>query len=133
MSDTNQDTAARRRDLLDAMSKASELHHHVLLVLVVLIAAQGIVAGSGQRNVLIVISLVVSIMTLGVRLWVYQDLLASVRMRLRPLLDGEDPAKDAKTKQELDWLTKQDPWLERLSVWGLWLGAALFAGGCVAG
>lgn len=131
MNDGNQDNN-RRRDLLDAIGKASELHHHVLLVLVVLIGAQGIAAVSLENtNVLIFVSMVVSVITLGLRLWVFQDLLASVRMRLRPLLEGEDPTPDAKTKQELEWLTQQDPWLERASVWGLWLGAALFAGGCL--
>ena len=71
-----------------------------------------------------------SVLTLGARLWVYQDQLASLRLRLKPLLEGEEPTPDAKTKQELDWLTQQDPWLERLSVWGLWFSAALFACGC---
>lgn len=124
---------ARRRELLDAIGKASELHHHVLLVLVVLIAAQGVTAAlMDQANVLIFVSLVVTVLTLGARLWVFQDLLASVRLRLRPLLEGDDATPDAKTRQELDWLTQQDPLLERLSVWGLWLGAALFAGGCLA-
>lgn len=130
MSETNPTDNARRRDLLDAIGKTSELHHHTLLVLAVLIGAQGIAAASGQKNVLIFIALIVSVLTLGARLWVYQDLLVSLRMRLRPLLDGDEPTRDAKTKQELDWLTQQDPWLERISVWGLWLSAVLFAGGC---
>ncbi|MEO0476405.1 MAG: hypothetical protein AAF085_10630 [Planctomycetota bacterium] len=121
---------ARRRELLDAIGKSSELHHQALLVLAVLIGAQGIAAASGQKNVLIFIALIVSVLTLGARLWVYQDLLVSIRLRLRPLLDGEEPTPDAKTKQELDWLTQQDPLLERLSVWGLWISAVLFAGGC---
>lgn len=121
---------SRRRDLLDAIGKTSELHHHTLLVLIVLVGAQGIAAASGQKNVLVFSALVVSVLTLGARLWVYQDLLVSLRLRLRPLLDGDEPMPDAKTKQELDWLTQQDPWLERLSVWGLWLSAVLFAGGC---
>ena len=121
---------ARRRDLLDAIGKASELHHHALLVLAVLIGAQRIAAASGQKNVLIFIALIVSVLTLGLRLWVYQDQLASLRLRLKPLLEGEEPTPDARTKQELDWLTQQDPWLERLSVWGLWFSAALFACGC---
>ena len=99
-------------------------------MLIVLIGAQGIAAASGQKNVLVFSALVVSVLTLGARLWVYQDLLVSLRLRLRPLLDGDEPMPDAKTKQELDWLTQQDPWLERLSVWGLWLSAVLFAGGC---
>lgn len=131
MQDTSHPTdTARRRDLLDAIGKTSELHHHVLLVLVVLIGAQGIVAASGQKNVLIFIALILSVLTLGARLWIYQDLLASLRLRLRPLLEGDEQTPDAKTKQELDWLTQQDPWLERLSVWGLWFSAVLFAGGC---
>ena len=121
---------ARRRDLLDAIGKASELHHHAMLVLAVLIGAQRIAAASGQKNVLIFIALIVSVLTLGLRLWVYQDQLASLRLRLKPLLEGEEPTPDARTKQELDWLTQQDPWLERLSVWGLWFSAALFACGC---
>ena len=129
MPDSDPNTA-RRRDLLDAIGKASELHHHALLVLAVLIGAQGIAAASGQKNVLIFIALIVSVLTLGARLWVYQDQLASLRLRLKPLLEGEEPRPDAKTKQELDWLTQQDPWLERLSVWGLWFSAALFACGC---
>jgi hypothetical protein len=121
----------RRRDLLDAIGKASELHHHMLLVLIVLIGAQGIVAAQLEESkVLIFVSLALSLLTLGARLWVYQDLLMSIRLRLKPLLEGDEPSPDAKTKQELDWLTQQDPWLERLSVWGLWLSAALFAGGC---
>lgn len=131
MTEPNSPDTARRRELLDAIGKASELHHHMLLVLVVLIGAQGI-AATHDGNIAIFVSLVFSVLTLGTRLWVYQDLLASVRMRLRPLLDGEGPTPDAKTKQELDWLTQQDPWLERASVWGLWLSAAIFAGGCVA-
>lgn len=131
MSESNQDIT-RRRELLDAIGKASELHHHVMLVLAVLIGAQGIVAASGRDNVLIFIALVLSVLTLGVRLWVYQDQLVSLRLRLRPLLEGQEPTPDAKTKQELDWLTQQDPWLERLSVWGLWFSAALFACGCFA-
>lgn len=130
MPDANPKDSAHRRDLLDAIGKASELHHHTLLVLAVLIGAQGIAAASGQKNVLIFIALIVSVLTLGARLWVYQDLLVSIRLRLKPLLDGDEPTPDAKTKQELDWLTQQDPWLERLSVWGLWLGAVLFASGC---
>jgi len=130
MPETHPNDTARRRDLLDAIGKSSELHHHTLLVLAVLIGAQGIAAASGQKNVLIFIALILSVLTLGARLWVYQDLLVSIRMRLRPLLDGDQATPDAKTKQELDWLTQQDPWLERLSVWGLWLSAALFAGGC---
>ena len=131
MTDSNSPDTARRRELLDAIGKASELHHHMLLVLVVLIGAQGIVAAR-DGNLVIFASMVFSVLALGTRLWVYQDQLASMRMRLKPLLDGEDPTPDAKTKQELDWLTQQDPWLERASVWGLWLSAALFAGGCVA-
>jgi hypothetical protein len=130
MSESNTTDNTRRRDLLDAIGKTSELHHHTLLVLAVLIGAQGIAAASGQKNVLIFIALIVSVLTLGARLWVYQDLLVSLRMRLRPLLDGDEATPDAKTRQELDWLTQQDPWLERISVWGLWLSAALFAGGC---
>ena len=130
MPENNPSDNPRRRDLLDAIGKTSELHHHTLLVLAVLIGAQGIAAASGQKNVLIFIALILSVVTLGARLWVYQDLLISIRLRLKPLLDGEEPATDAKTKQELDWLTQQDPWLERLSVWGLWLSAVLFAGGC---
>ena len=132
MPDTNSSDTARRRDLLDAIGKASELHHHALLVLAVLIGVQGIAAAMGQDNVLMFIALIVSVLTLGVRLWVYQDLLISVRMRLRPLLDGDAPTPDAKTKLELDWLTQQDPWLERLSIWGLWFSAVLFAGACFA-
>ncbi|MFK7788105.1 MAG: hypothetical protein AB8C95_01260 [Phycisphaeraceae bacterium] len=127
----NTNDSARRRDLLDAIGKASELHHHALLVLAVLIGAQGIAAANGQKNVLIFIALIVSVLTLGARLWVYQDSLVSLRLRLRPLMEGDQSTPDAKTKQELDWLTQQDPWLERLSIWGLWLGAVLFAGGCV--
>lgn len=124
--------SVRRRELLDAIGKASELHHHVLLVLIVLIGAQGITAAIAEgSNILIFVSLIVSVVTLGLRLWVFNDLLASLRMRLKPLMDGESPAVDAKTKQELDWLTQQDPLLERVSIWGLWLGAALFAGGCL--
>ena len=108
------------------------MHHHVLLVLVVLIGAQGIAAAVKEgSNALIFASLIVSVITLGLRLWVFQDLLLSMRMRLKPLLEGEDPTPDAKTKQELDWLTQQDPWLERASIWGLWFAAALFAGGCM--
>lgn len=130
MTDSNQ-ISARRRDLLDAIGKASELHHHMLLVLVVLIGAQGIAAALMEKaSVLIFASLVLSVMTLGARLWVYQDLLMSIRLRLRPLLDGDEATPDAKTKQELDWLTQQDPWLERLSVWGLWFSVVLFAAGC---
>jgi len=128
---TTHDTA-RKRELLDAIGKASELHHHVLLVIVVLIGAQGIAAAVlDQANILMFASMVVTVLTLGTRLWVYQDLLASMRMRLHPLLEGDDATPDAKTKQELEWLTQQDPLLERLSVWGLWLGAALFAGACL--
>ena len=130
MPDSHSNDTNRRRDLLDAIGKAAELHHHALLVLAVLIGAQGIAAASGQKNVLIFIALIVSVLTLGARLWVYQDLVVSIRLRLKPLLDGDDPTPDAKTKQELDWLTQQDPWLERLSVWGLWFSAVLFAGGC---
>jgi Na+/melibiose symporter-like transporter len=130
MPEPNFTDTARRRELLDAIGKTSELHHHALLVLAVLIGAQGIAAASGQKNVLIFIAMIVSVLTFGARLWVYQDLLMSIRLRLRPLLDGEEPTRDAKTKQELDWLTQQDPWLERLSVWGLWLSAVLFAGSC---
>lgn len=129
MSESDQDIT-RRRDLLEAIGKASELHHHVLLVLAVIIGAQGIAAASGKKNVLIFIALIVSVLTLGVRLWVYQDQLVSLRLRLRPLLEGQAPTPDAKTRQELDWLTQQDPWLERRSVWGLWFSAALFACGC---
>lgn len=131
MSESNQDTA-RRRELLDALGKASELHHHVLLVIAVLLGAQGITAAIMERNVLIFVSLISSVLTLGARLWVFQDQLAAVRLRLQPLLEGDGPTPDAKTKQQLDWLTQQDPWLERLSVWGLFLSAALFAGGCLA-
>ena len=125
--------SARRRELLDALGKASEIHHHLLLVLAVLIGAQGITAASKESSgrFLIFVAMAVSVLTLGVRLWVYSDLLASVRMRLRPLLEGDDPKPDAKTRQELDWLTQQDPLLDRLSVWGLWLSAAIFAGGCL--
>lgn len=130
MTDPNQPDIARRRDLLDAIGKTSELHHQALLVLAVLIGAEGIAAAMGKDNALVFIALVASVLTLGARLWVYQDLLSSVRLRLRPLLEGDEPAPDSKTKQELDWLTQQDPWLERLSVWGLWFSAALFAGGC---
>lgn len=130
MTDPNQPDIARRRDLLDAIGKTSELHHQALLVLAVLIGAEGIAAAMGKDNALVFIALVASVLTLGARLWVYQDLLSSVRLRLRPLLEGDKPAPDSKTKQELDWLTQQDPWLERLSVWGLWFSAALFAGGC---
>lgn len=130
MAEANSNDPNRRRDLLDAIGKASEIHHHALLVLAVLIGAQGIAAASGQKNVLIFVALIVSVLTLGVRLWVYQDLLTSLRLRLRPLLEGDEQTPNAKTKQELDWLTQQDPWLERLSVWGLWLSAVLFAGGC---
>lgn len=122
---------ARRRELMDAVGKASELHHHLLLVLMVLIGAQGIAAAMKYTNGLLFASMIVSVLTLGARLWVYHDLLTSVRMRLRPLLEGNEPTPDAKTQQELDWLTKQDPLLDRVSVWGLWLGAALFAGGCL--
>jgi hypothetical protein len=71
------------------------------------------------------------VIALGAQLWFYNGQLASVRLRLKPLLEGDAPTPDAKTKQELDWLTQQDPLLERVSVWGLWLGAALFAGGCL--
>ena len=123
----------RRRELMDAVGKASEVHHHVLLVLVVLIGAQGITAAvKGEGNALVVASMVLSVITLGARLWVFHDLLVSMRMRLRPLLEGEDPTPDAKTKRELDWLTQQDPLLDRASVWGMWLSALLFAGGCLA-
>lgn len=132
MNDTASRDTARRRELLDALGKTSELHYHALLVLVVLLGAQGIAAALMEKtNVLVFVSMLVTVLTLGARLWVYQDLLASVRMRLKPLLDGDDATPDANTLQELDWLTKQDPMLERLSVWGLWLAAALFAGGCV--
>ena len=130
MPETNPTDTARRRELLDAIGKTSELHHHMLLVLIVLIGAEGIAAASGQKNVLVFIALILSVLTLGARLWVYQDLLISIRMRLKPLLEGDEPTPDAKTKQELDWLTQQDPWLERFSVWGLWLSAMMFAGGC---
>lgn len=130
MPEANPSDPNRRRDLLDAIGKASEIHHHALLVLAVFIGAQGIAAASGQKNVLIFVALIVSVLTLGVRLWVYQDLLTSLRLRLRPLLEGHEQTPNAKTKQELDWLTQQDPWLERVSVWGLWLSAVLFAGGC---
>ncbi len=130
MSEKNPNDTARRRDLLDAIGKASELHHHTLLVLAVLIGAQCIAAASGQKNVLIFIALILSVLTLGARLWVYQDLITSLRLRLRPLLEGDISTPDAKTKQELDWLTQQDPWLERMSVWSLWFSAVLFAGGC---
>jgi len=133
MTDPNAPQTVRRRELLDAIGKASEMHHHLLLVLVVLLGAQGIAAAMGKNNVIMFIAMIVSALTLGVRLWVYQDLVASVRMRLRPLLEGDDPTPDAKTQQELDWLTKQDPLLDRLSVWGLWFGAALFAGACIFG
>ena len=130
--DTNPNEAARRRDLLDAIGKAAELHHHMLLVLIVLIAGQCVVAAvKGDANALIFAAMAVTLITLGIRLWVYHDLLASIRMRLRPLLEGENAAPSAKTRQELDWLTQQDPLLERISVWGLWLGAALTAGGCL--
>lgn len=122
---------SRRRELLDAIGKASELHHHILLVLAVLIGAQGIAAAMGKANPLIFAALIVTVLTFGARLWVFNDLLASVRMRLKPLLEGDEPTPDAKTKRELDWLTQQDPLLDRASVWGLWLGAALFAGGCL--
>lgn len=132
MTEPNPQNTARRRELLDAIGKASELHHQLLLVLAVLIAAQGIAAANMEHaNVLIFVSLIVSVVTLGLRLWVFHDLLLSVRMRLRPLLEGDEPTPDAKTKQELDWLTQQDPLLERASIWGLWLSAALFAGGCL--
>lgn len=130
MSEQHHPDTARRRELLDAIGKTSELHHHALLVLAVLIGAQGIAAANGQSNVLMFIAMIVSVLTFGARLWVYQDLVMSIRLRLRPLLDGDEPTRDAKTKQELDWLTQQDPWLERLSIWGLWLSAALFAGSC---
>lgn len=130
MLEANPNDPNRRRDLLDAIGKASEIHHHALLVLAVFIGAQGIAAASGQKNVLIFVALIVSVLTLGIRLWVYQDLLTSLRLRLRPLLEGDEQTPNAKTKQELDWLTQQDPWLERVSVWGLWLSAVLFAGGC---
>lgn len=130
MPEANPSDPNRRRDLLDAIGKASEIHHHALLVLAVFIGAQGIAAASGQKNVLIFVALIVSVLTLGIRLWVYQDLLTSLRLRLRPLLEGDEQTPNAKTKQELDWLTQQDPWLERVSVWGLWLSAVLFAGGC---
>ena len=134
MAEQEQDTA-RRRELLDAIGKAAELHHHILLVLAVLIGAQGIAAAIKLQddgiNVLLFVSLVVSVLTLGARLWVYHDLLVSMRMRLRPLLEGDEATPDAKTKQQLDWLTHQDPLLDRASVWGLWLSAALFACGCM--
>lgn len=130
----NQDTSttdtARRRDLLDAIGKASELHHHILLVIVVLLGAQGIAVAMGRNNGLMFAAIIITVLTFGARLWVFNDLLASIRMRLKPLLDGDEPSADAKTKRELDWLTQQDPLLDRVSVWGLWLGAALFAGGC---
>lgn len=130
--ETHSSDTARRRELLDALSKASELHHHMLLVIAVLLGAQGVAAAlMDKANLLIFVSLFVTVLTLGARLWVFNDLLASIRMRLRPLLDGDNATPDARTRQELDWLTQQDPWLERASVWGLWLGAALFAGGCV--
>lgn len=123
---------ARRRELLDALGKSSELHYQMLLVTVLLLSAQGLAAAWMDRaNILLYIALVITVATLGARLWVFQDQLASIRMRLKPLLDGDQPNPDAKTKQQLDWLTHQDPWLERVSVWGLFLGAALFAGGCL--
>lgn len=132
MPDTNTPDPARRRELLDAIGKASELHHHLLLVLAVLIGTQGITAASKEGGrFLIFVSMAIAVLTLGIRLWVYNDLLASVRMRLKPLLEGDSPTPDAKTKQELDWLTQQDPLLDRASVWGLWLSAAIFAGGCL--
>ena len=123
---------ARRRELLDALGRISELHYHELLVLVVLIGAQGITAAIKDNNGLVVASMVFTVIALGAQLWFYNDQRAAVRLRLRPLLEGDDPAPDARTKQELDWLTKQDPLLERVSVWGLWLGAALFVCGCLA-
>lgn len=132
----NQDTppndTARRRELIDAIGKASELHHHLLLVLAVLIGAQGVAAAINKGdNVLIFVSLALSVLALGARLWVLSDLLASLRMRLRPLLEGEGPTPDAKTRRELEWLTEQDPLLDRASLWAMWLSAALFAAGCV--
>ena len=120
----------RRRELLEVMSRASQLHYHELLVIVVLLGAQGVAAAIKEHNGLVILSMVFTVLALGAQLWFYRDQVASVRLRLRPLLDGQDPATDAKTRQELDWLTQQDPWLDRLSVWGLWLGAALFVGGC---
>lgn len=131
MTDTNEHTA-RRRELLDAIGKTSELQHHLLLVLAVLLGAQGIVAAQAdQLNVLVFVSLIVTVITLGLRLWLFQDRVASLRLRLRPLMQGEEPSPDAKTQNELDWLTQQEPLLERASLWGLWLGAVLFAGGCL--
>lgn len=130
MPETNPNDTARRRELLDALSKTSEMHYHELLVIVVLLGAQGIAAATKVNNGLIILSMISTVLALGAQLWFYQGQVASVRLRLRPLLEGEDATPDAKTRQELDWLTQQDPWLDRVSVWGLWLGAALFAGGC---
>ena len=62
MAETNLTDAARRRDLLEAIGKASELHHHALLVLAVLIGAQGIAAAYGQKNMLILSALIVSVL-----------------------------------------------------------------------
>lgn len=131
MTDPDAPQTSRRRELMDTIGKASELHHHLLLVLVVLIAAQGIAAAMGQRGFLMYAAVIVSVLTLGTRLWIHQDQLASLRLRLRPLLEGQEPTPDAKTRQELEWLTQQDPLLERVSIWGLWLGAALFSGACL--
>ena len=123
---------ARRRELMDAIGRAAEMHHHKLLVLVVLIGAQGITAGLMEgTNAVIIAAMGIAVLTLGARLWVYHDLLASLRLRLRPLMEGESPTPDSKTRQQLDWLTQQDPLLDRLSVWGLWLSAVLYAGGCI--
>jgi hypothetical protein len=131
MTQPNLDDTARRRELLDALGRLSELHYHELLVLVVLLGAQGITAAIKDHNGIVIASMVCTVIALGAQLWFYNGQLASVRLRLKPLLEGDAPTPDAKTKQELDWLTQQDPLLERVSVWGLWLGAALFAGGCL--
>ncbi|MEM6504869.1 MAG: hypothetical protein AAF711_05335 [Planctomycetota bacterium] len=130
MPETNPTDHARRRELLDALGKTSEMHYHELLVIAVLLGAQGIAAATKLNNGLIILSMVFTVIALGAQLWFYHGQVASVRLRLRPLLEGDDPAPDVKTRQELDWLTQQDPWLDRVSVWGLWLGAAIFVGGC---
>ena len=130
MSEAEPDST-RRRDLLEALRQTSQLHYHRLLIIVILIAGQGISSSIKDINVLLMVSMALTIVALGGQLWYYHDQIASIRLRLRPLLEGDDPTPDAKTLQELEWLSKQDPWLDRVSVWGLWLGAAFFLGGCI--
>ena len=74
--------------------------------------------------------MVFTVLALGAQLWFYHDQVASIRMRLKPLLEGDRSTPDAQTRQELDWLSQQGPWLDRISIWGLWLCAAFFVGGC---